>query len=84
MPEKPFKKSNFVGFDVQQPDKYLRDVDLDLRTLFRFSSDNPRMYEQSTEPTLADDTWAFWRDSDDSKFYLILRIGSVQKTVELT
>lgn len=84
MPERPFKKSNFVGFKIQKAENYLIDVDADLRTLFRFSADNPRMYTQSGEPTLADDTWAFWKDSDDDKFYLLLNIAGVQKKVELT
>jgi len=44
----------------------------------------PRVFYQSTEPAIPDDCVGFWVDSDDSKYYLILDYGGVQKKVELT
>jgi hypothetical protein len=44
----------------------------------------PKIYTQATEPDIPNDTMAFWKDSDDSKYYLILDIGGTQKKVELT
>jgi hypothetical protein len=44
----------------------------------------PKIYTQSTEPNIANDSYAFWKDSDDSKYYLILDIGGTQKKLELT
>lgn len=44
----------------------------------------PKIYTQSTEPDIPNDTMAFWKDTDDSKYYLILDIGGTQKKVELT
>jgi hypothetical protein len=55
-------------------------------TLFDFSSKpiKPKVYTQSAEPDIPSDTFAFWKDSDDSKYYLILDIGGTQKKIELT
>lgn len=47
----------------------------------------PGIYAQNDEPVLgADDTWAFWKDTDDSnRVYLVYRRGSGdQVKVELT
>jgi hypothetical protein len=44
----------------------------------------PKIYSQATEPNIPNDTMAFWKDTDDSKYYLILDIGGTQKKVELT
>jgi len=49
-------------------------------------SDNaakPKIYSQADEPDIANDSTAFWTDTDDSKYYLILDIGGTQKRVEL-
>ena len=81
MPEKPFKKSSYASNNKEQ---YIRDVDSDLSTIFNYLRSYPRVYTQSAEPTLADDTWAFWKDSDNSKFYLLLNIAGDQKKVELS
>ena len=45
---------------------------------------NPKIYSQATEPDIPNDTMAFWTDTDDSKYYLILDISGTQKKVELT
>lgn len=81
MPEKPFKKSSYARKDDTN---YKRDVDSDLSTIFNFLGNYPRVYTQSAEPSLSNDTWGFWKDSDDSKFYLLLNIAGTQKKVELT
>lgn len=44
----------------------------------------PRYYEQSAEPTLVNDTCAFWKDTDDNKYYLIKDVGGTAKKIELT
>jgi hypothetical protein len=55
-------------------------------TIFDLSSkpQKPKIYTQATEPDIPNDTFAFWKDSDDSKYYLILDIGGTQKKIELT
>lgn len=46
---------------------------------------NMKYYEQATEPTVASDGNAvFWKDTDDSKVYLVFRNSDGQKKVELT
>lgn len=42
------------------------------------------VYHQSIEPDIPNDSFAFWIDSDDSKFYLILDHSGIQKKEELT
>lgn len=81
---KPKKKSNFMGFSIAKQNNYIKDVDDDLNSIFSYLDRFPRVYQQSTEPSLADDTWSFWKDTDDSKYYLLLNISGTQKKVELT
>jgi len=81
---KPKKHSNFVGFKIQKQESYIKDVDDDLTNIFNYLERLPRVYQQSTEPTLSNDDWAFWKDLDDNKYYLLLKIGTSQKKVELT
>jgi hypothetical protein len=40
-------------------------------------------YYQSTEPDIPNNTFAFWIDSNDSKYYLILDFEGTQKKIEL-
>lgn len=44
----------------------------------------PKIYTQATEPNIANDSTAYWKDSDDSKYYMILDVGGTQKKVEMT
>lgn len=44
----------------------------------------PKIYSQATEPDIPNDSMAFWKDTDDNKFYIILDIGGTQKKTELT
>jgi len=44
----------------------------------------PKIYSQATEPDIPNNTTAFWKDTDDSKYYLILDIAGTQKKLELT
>lgn len=44
----------------------------------------PRIYSQAAEPDIGANSMAFWKDTDDSKYYLILDIAGTQKKVELT
>jgi hypothetical protein len=43
----------------------------------------PKIYSQADEPDIGNNTTAFWTDTDDGKYYLILDIGGTQKKVEL-
>lgn len=43
----------------------------------------PKIYYQSTEPDLPNNSMGFWVDSDDSKYYLILDYAGSQKKIEL-
>ncbi len=43
----------------------------------------PKIYSQAGEPNIANDSYAFWTDTDDGKYYLILDIGGAQKKIEL-
>ena len=84
MGEKPFKRSNYLGVNKDNIDNYVQNVDRDLLNVFRHIKNNPRIIQQSTEPTLTKGTFGFWKDTDDSKYYLILNIDGTQKKVELT
>lgn len=56
--------------------KYTQQIDEVLDILY---------YEQSAEPTLSDNgTACFWKDTDDSKVYLVFKNSDGQKKVELT
>lgn len=43
----------------------------------------PKIYVQSIEPNLENDTFAFWKDTTTGKNYLVLDISGEQKKVEL-
>ena len=82
--EKPFKKSNFTSFNRQKMEDYIRDLDSDVRSIALYLNTFPKVYLQGTQPTIASDSVAFWKDTDDSKYYLILDIAGTAKKVELT
>ena len=81
---KPFKMSHFISMDEQQIDLYLRTLDKDLQRIVQYLNIFPRVYTQSAQPTIATDSMAFWKDSDDNKFYLLKDIAGVTKKIELT
>lgn len=78
------KSSNWLNSDKQKIEDYITNADKDLRTLFDYLARFPKTYIQSAEPTIPSDEMAFWKDSDDNKFYLIKNIDGTQKKVELT
>ena len=43
----------------------------------------PKIYVQSSEPELENDSYAFWKDINTGKYYLLANIGGTQKKVEL-
>ncbi len=43
----------------------------------------PKIFYQTTEPDIPDDSSAFWVNSTDDKYYLVLDYGGVQKKLEL-
>ncbi len=81
--EKPQKQSNLVGFKIADVLTYVRQLDRDVTQLTQYINRFPKTYIQSTEPTIPNDSFAFWKDTDDGKFYLIKDIGGTQKKVEL-
>ena len=84
MGTKPVKVSNFVRFNHTKPEDYIETLDKDLNNLFTYLSINPRLYQQSAQPTLSTNEFAFWKDTDNDKFYLLVDIAGDTKTVELT
>jgi len=84
MPQVPRKLSNFLPSVQRDSEQILSNIDQDLRNIFSYLEKFPRVYTQSAEPTLSNDDWGFWKDTDNSKFYLILNIAGTQKKVELT
>ncbi|TRZ53075.1 hypothetical protein D4S03_02430, partial [bacterium] len=48
------------------------------------NASKPKIYLQDTEPTLPDNTCAFWKDTNDFKFYLCAKIDGTQVIVEMT
>lgn len=81
MPTKPVKTSNYTGKNLEG---YVKDVDNDLKNIASYLNYFPRIYVQAAEPSIIEGSFAFWKDTDNSKFYLLLKIGSDQKKVELT
>ncbi len=43
----------------------------------------PKIYVSSSEPDLGNDSYAFWKDTVTSKYYLLLDVGGEQRKVEL-
>lgn len=84
MGNKPVKLSNFVRFNHSKIENYIENVDKDLKNVFNYLSINPRIYQQSAEPTLSTNEFAFWKDTDNDKFYLLVNVVGDTKTVELT
>ena len=81
---KPKKRSNYVSFKYQKAENYLLDLDRDIQSIVTYLDTFPRLYVQADEPTIGTDNVAFWKDTDDSKYYLIKDIAGTQKKVELT
>lgn len=44
----------------------------------------PKIYKQSSEPSIPVDSLAFWKDTANNKYYMIINFDGVQKKVELT
>ena len=82
--QKPFKMSNYVSFNRQRPENYVRDLDRDIQKIVTYLNTFPPVYTQSAQPTITTDSVAFWKDSDDDKFYLLLDVAGTTKKVELT
>ncbi len=86
MADKPKKLSNFNLQSLDNSRKvkqYITALDNDVFNIVQYLDRFPRMFTQSAEPTLQRNTFGFWKDSDDSKFYLLLNIAGTQKKVEL-
>ncbi|MFC2086117.1 hypothetical protein ACFLQ9_00190 [Bacteroidota bacterium] len=43
----------------------------------------PKIYSQTTEPVIPNNTTAYWHDSTNSKYYLIVNFAGTQKKLEL-
>lgn len=84
MADRPKKQSNITRLDKPEVLKnYIRSVDRDIFNLFTYLDRFPRRFEQSAEPTIQRNTHAFWRDTDNEKFYLLLDFNGTTKKVEL-
>lgn len=81
--QKPGKLSKFSG-QTSDIKEYATQVDKDLVNIFEYLLRFPKIYQQSAEPTIGTNEMAFWKDTDDSKFYLLMNIAGDQKKVELT
>ena len=85
MSDKPKKLSNFTGLDdANKLSQYISNLDNDVSNIVQYLDRLPRMFNQSAQPTIQNDTFAFWEDSDDNKFYLLWNRNGTTKTVELT
>ena len=83
--EKQVKKSKLVGFDQERLQQYIVDLDRDVFNLFQYEMTFPRVYIQTTAPTIPNDTIALWHDSSGAnKYYWLVNIKGIQKKVELT
>ena len=83
--QKQIKKSKLVGFEQEKLQQYIVDLDRDVFNLFQYSIHFPRVYIQTTAPTIPNDTIALWHDSSvANKYYWLINIDGVQKKVELT
>ena len=63
--------------------KFNSDVDIDGVLDWSANPCLPKIYSQADEPDIPNNSMAFWKDTDDSKYYLILDIGGTQKKIEL-
>ena len=83
--DKPKKISNLTNIDdAKKLQSYITNLDSDVFKIVQYLDRLPRMFNQSAQPTIQDDTFAFWEDSDDNKFYLLWNRAGTTKTVELT
>jgi len=84
MADKPKKMSNFIGIDDKEKmENYIRSLESDLQRLYTYLDTFPRLFEQTSEPTIQRNTFAFWRDSTTGKIYLKADISGNAKKVEL-
>lgn len=83
MPKKIFKTSNLTD-SKEITKEYVVDLDKDVFEVFQYIQKTPRFYSQTTEPSLLSNDFAFWYDSDDNKYYLVVDFNGTQKKVELT
>ena len=85
MADKPKKLSSLTNLqDLERLRQYLKDLDKDIQNIITYLDRFPRAFEQSAQPTIQRNTHAFWRDTDDGKFYLLKNFGGTTKKVELT
>lgn len=78
------KLSNLTGNQIQKLNDFVILLDRDVANIIDYIGRTPKTYIQADEPTIESDSFAFWKDTDDSKFYLLKNIGGDQKKVELT
>ena len=79
----PQKLSNYTGSKHTNQDDYALSVDKDLKNIFLYLNDFPKVYKQAGIPTIPDNTIALAHNTTDGKYYFIVNIASVQKKVEL-
>ena len=85
MADKPKKLSNLMGFkNEKELIRYINNLDRDIFNIVQYLDTFPRFFEQSAEPTLQRNTFAYWRDTDDGAIYNIVNISGNQKKVVMT
>ncbi len=85
MSNKPKKRVVLGRLDsLEKVIEYLSDLDNDVFNITTYLDTFPRSFEQSAQPTIQRNTFAFWRDLDDEKFYLLKDFRGTTKKVELT
>lgn len=86
------KEDNRIGIGTQTPlAKLSIDGDLHVNqgvTVFGIldwssSPSKPKIYVQSLEPELENDSYAFWKDVSTGRYYILANIGGIQKKVEM-
>jgi hypothetical protein len=80
MPQKPSKKSHYDRQSKEE--QYVVDADRDLFNLVEYVKNFPKVYSQDALPTIPSDSIALWNDTVHSKFYWVVNIDGVQKTLD--
>jgi hypothetical protein len=76
--------TNLVSFDDTPADTAVALIKTDGTSFTALITKYGALYESSLQPDIPDNEFAFWRDDDDGKVYLIKDINGDQYALELT
>lgn len=82
MADKPKKLSNPVNLTPDNALDYVGALDRDVGNAIEYLDTFPREFTQSAQPSIQRNTFAFWKDSDDSKFYLMKDFAGTTKKID--